>query len=120
MWLGAHVYNFTYARFMSNEYDERLPVIFNVGAGYRVVEDVTLLLQGEFRSSQNARLKAGCEYFLFSKFALRVGVMLKPIEVFAGVGYTIRSFTFDFAFAHHQTLGYSPQVSVCYSFDKRR
>ncbi|GHT12010.1 hypothetical protein AGMMS4956_05970 [Bacteroidia bacterium] len=118
LWVGAHVYNFTYSRFLSNIYSEQLPVIFNVGAGYQIISTTALFLQGEFSSNQKGRFKAGVEHFLLPAFAIRVGTTLQPVELFAGVGYTLRSWTIDVAVAHHQTLGYSPHLSLSYIFGK--
>jgi hypothetical protein len=114
LWVGAHVYNFTYSRFFSSQYREQLPVIFNLGLGYQIITTTSLFVQSEFRSGQNARLKAGIEHFLLPAFAVRIGTTLKPLELFAGVGYTYRSLVIDFAFAHHEMLGYSPQLSLSY------
>jgi hypothetical protein len=116
--LGAHVYNFTYSKFLSREYNVSLPVIFNIGAGYRVVDDVDIFLQSEFYSGRTLRCKAGIEYRLLRDLALRAGATIKPVELAMGAGYTLHGLTIDFAFARHQALGYSPQISIIYAFGK--
>lgn len=116
LWLGAHAYNLTYSKFISDYYHERLPVIFNIGLGYSVVSDASLFVQGEFASGQRARLKAGIEYAVLPALALRAGIALKPVQLFAGAGCTLRSWVIDFAIARHAALGYSPQLSLSYVF----
>jgi hypothetical protein len=118
LWLGAHVYNFTYSKFMSVNYDEMLPMTFNVGGSYRIIDDVVFAMQCGFHSGSSMRVNAGVEYVLLSALALRVGAMLKPLSLAAGAGYTMYGITIDFALTRHEALGYSPQVSVVYTFGK--
>ena len=119
-WLGAHIYNFTYSKFFSHNYNEPLPVLVNVGLGYNVVEYANLFAAAEVDSKQNVQLKGGFEATVAKVLALRLGVSAKPAEVYAGFGYTYKRLCIDAAFSRHETLGYSPQVSLSYSFAKNK
>jgi len=119
-WLGAHIYNFTYSNFFSHNYDEQLPVFFNVGLGYNVAEYASIFAAAEVDSKQNVQLKGGFEATVAKVLALRLGVSAKPVEVFAGFGYTYKQLCIDVAFSRHETLGYSPQISLTYNFAKSK
>lgn len=116
--LGAHIYNFTYSKLLSKTHNESLPVVFNLGVGYKLLENTGIFVQSSFYSGQSMVFCMGAEYKALEVLALRIGAALKPMQVFAGVGYTASGLTIDFAAAHHPALGYSPQVSLIYSFGK--
>jgi hypothetical protein len=116
LWVGAHVFNFTSSRYFSNSYHERLPVIFDVGMAYRLAQHASLLVGAKIESEQAAQAKAGLEVVVLKTLALRLGVLVKPVELFAGFGYTYRTLRIDMAFSRHETLGYTPQISLSYSF----
>jgi hypothetical protein len=115
LWVGAHVFNFTSSRYFSNSYHERLPVIFDVGMGYRLAQHASLLVGAKIESGQAAQAKAGVEVVVFKTLALRLGVLVKPVELFAGFGYTYHRLHIDMAFSRHETLGYTPQISLSYN-----
>lgn len=116
LWIGAHVFNFTSARYLSSAYHERLPVIFDVGMGYRLAQHASLLVGAKIESEQAAQAQAGLEVVVRKTLALRLGVLLKPVELLAGFGYTYRRLHIDMAFSRHETLGYTPQLSLSYRF----
>ncbi|MDR0711241.1 MAG: hypothetical protein LBF67_02690 [Prevotellaceae bacterium] len=116
LWVGAHIFNFTNSRYFSHTYHERLPVIFNVGMGYRLAQHASLLVGAKIESEQAAQAMAGLEVVALKTLALRLGVLVKPVELLAGFGYTYRKLHIDMAFSRHETLGYTPQVSLSYRF----
>jgi hypothetical protein len=118
LWIGAHVFNFTSSRYFSNTYHERLPVIFDLGMGYRLAQHASLLVGAKIESEQAAQAKAGLEVTVRKTLALRLGVLVKPVELLAGFGYTYRRLHIDMAFSRHETLGYTPQVSLSYRFSQ--
>ncbi|MDR2813152.1 MAG: hypothetical protein LBB79_00625 [Prevotellaceae bacterium] len=118
LWVGAHVFNFTNSRYFSNAHHERLPVIFDVGMGYRFAQHASLLVGTKIESEQAAQAKAGLEVVILKTLALRLGVLAKPVELLAGFGYTYRKLHIDMAFSRHETLGYSPQISLSYNFSQ--
>jgi hypothetical protein len=120
LWVGAHVFNFTGSRYFSQQYHERLPVIFDLGMGYRVADYALLLADAKFESDKPVQVKAGAEVHVVKSLALRLGVVAKPVELFAGFGYAYKQLQVDVAFSRHEVLGYSPQISLSYSFQPKR
>ncbi len=120
LWLGAHVYNFTYSKFFSDSYTERLPVLFNLGAGYQLAPYASLFLATGVDSKQNVQVKGGAEFTVAQVLALRFGVSAKPVKIYAGFGYNYKQLCIDMAFSRHETLGYSPQISLSYNFTKSK
>jgi len=116
LWLGVHLYNFTYSQFLSHSYSEPLPVIFSAGVGYTLAEHAAVFAAAEVNSKGHIQLRGGFEATVAKVLALRLGVAAKPVEVYAGFGYTYRQLCIDVAFSRHETLGYSPQISLTYSF----
>ncbi|MDR3328757.1 MAG: hypothetical protein LBS63_01435 [Prevotellaceae bacterium] len=116
LWVGAHVFNLTSARYFSDAYLERLPVAFDVGMGYHAAPHVGIFLAAKISSTQAAQASAGVEVLVAKVLAVRLGVQLKPVEIYAGFGYTYRRLRIDMAFSRHEALGYSPQLSLSYCF----
>ncbi len=120
IWLGVHVYNFTNSRLFSDNYSAQLPMFFNLGMGYILTPYVTLLAAAEFDSKQNVQAKFGAEFTVEKVLTLRLGVSAKPVELYAGFGYVYHNLRIDMAFSRHESLGYSPQVTLCYVFAERK
>jgi hypothetical protein len=118
LWLGAHIFNFTGSRYLSNTYHERLPVIFDAGMNYRFARHASLMVAAKVESEQAVQTRAGLEVIVAKVLALRMGVLVKPVELYAGFGYTYRNLNIDMAFSRHETLGYTPQISLTYTFPK--
>ncbi|MDR1343184.1 MAG: hypothetical protein LBK18_08040 [Prevotellaceae bacterium] len=118
LWLGAHIFNFTSSRYFSNAYHERLPVIFDAGMAYRFARHASLLVAAKIESEQAAQVKAGLEVVVAKVLALRLGALVKPVALHAGFGYTYRKLQIDMSFSRHETLGYTPQISLTYNLPK--
>jgi hypothetical protein len=58
----------------------------------------------------------GIEYQFVERFFVRIGISGKPIHHSAGIGYKCRYFATDVAFVHHETLGYTPSISMIFNF----
>ncbi|MDR3297752.1 MAG: hypothetical protein LBS94_05915 [Prevotellaceae bacterium] len=120
LWVGAHVFNFTGSRYFSPQYHERLPVMFDLGLSYRVAQYALLLADAKLDSDKPVQVRAGAELHVVKSLALRFGVQVKPVELFAGFGYAYKQLQVDVAFSRHEVMGYSPQISLCYSFKSKR
>jgi hypothetical protein len=119
LWIGAHIFNFTHSKFFSDSYHELLPVEFNVGISYELAKKATLVLQSEVNAEQNIFLKSGLEFLVALPFTARIGVQLKPAQLYAGFGYAYKHIVLDVAFSRHETLGYTPQLSFVYNFARK-
>jgi hypothetical protein len=119
LFIGAHVFNPTFSKFNS-QYEDPAPVIFEIGAGYKI--DGKLMLTAEIEKERYDDLspRFGVDYSLFKILSLRSGVSFNPVEICFGIGVnTNKRLKLDFAFYHHEFLGYSPQISLSYSFGNR-
>ncbi len=94
--------------------EDRLPIIFQIGASYKFLRD-RLLLGVDFEKNVNAELKwmIGTEYWLLEFLALRLGFeglsYLK--ETTMGIGTRYKEYSLDYSFAYHD-LGFSHRISA--------
>ncbi len=113
--LSAHVFNPINAKF--NDYNnEKIPSVFKLGLNYCFSEKLIIAIESEKNINFDPIFKAGFEYKLLQFAYVRAGISNNPTINTFGFGIEYRQFTFDFASSIHQTLGYSPQFSLIYSF----
>jgi hypothetical protein len=116
LFIGAHVFNPTFAK-LNSKYEESAPVIFTIGAGYRIAGKLTLAAEIEKEQYDEISPQFGIDYSLFKSMSFRSGVSFNPVEVCFGAGWiALKKINIDFAFYHHEILGYSPQLSMSYKF----
>jgi hypothetical protein len=116
LFIGAHVFNPTFAK-LNSLYEDPAPVIFEIGAGYRIIQKLILTAEIEKERYDEMSPRFGIEYSLFKSMSLRSGVSFNPVEVCFGLGWVAKKkINLDFAFYHHESLGYSPQISLSYNF----
>ena len=113
--LGAHIFNLNYAK-VSDYAEERLPMIFRLGAGYQFSEKFVANAEVEKSVEQDANVKIGAEYKVLEKIALRGGLNTYPFSNSFGFGFSHQGFEIDIATSYHSVLGYSPQASFQYRF----
>jgi hypothetical protein len=116
-YIGLHIFNPTAAR-LNSRYEDPVPVIYEIGAGYEITGK--LMLTAEIMKSREDDMspRFGIDYSLFKSFSFRSGVSFNPVEVCFGAGWISKNIRLDFAFSRHEVLGYTPQVSMSYSFGK--
>lgn len=115
--IGAHVFNPTRAKISSYD-DERLPTIIRLGADYNFSDKVILAIETQKDIKYKAEFKAGLEYKAVKEFYLRIGLSTNPTLSTFGFGLNLKNFKADFSGSYHQTLGFSPQLSLSYQFNK--
>jgi len=115
--IGVHVFNLTSAKLADYD-DERIPVIFRLGASYSFSEKVLLCAETEKDISTEANFKAGIEYHPIEQLYLRGGITSDPLLSSFGFGLKLKKFTLDFSSSFHQTLGFTPQLALSYDFTK--
>ncbi|MDR1897598.1 MAG: hypothetical protein LBR10_12490 [Prevotellaceae bacterium] len=116
VFIGAHVFNPTFAKFNS-QYEDPVQVIFELAAGYKT-DKLVVVTEFEKEKSDNVITRFGIEYSMFKNMSFRSGVSLQPVEICFGIGWNVKKLQLDFAFSHHELLGYSPQLSLSFSFGK--
>ncbi len=111
--MGAYVHNLSQSR-VSNEPYEALPVVMKVGFSYKPVPELMLNAEVEKDAVYEARLKAGMEYMIKDRFALRAGIYTQPVAHFFGVGFQAQRVSVDYGLSSDYRLGYTHQASVNY------
>jgi hypothetical protein len=116
LFIGAHVFNPTFAR-LNSKFEDSVPITFEMGAGYKISGKLMLLAEiGKERHGEISP-RFGLDYSIFKNMNFRSGISFNPLEICFGVGWiAMKRFGLDFAFYHHDTLGYSPQISLSYRF----
>jgi len=113
--LGAHIYNPTNAKLAEYD-DERIPAILKVGAAYSFDNNILISVEAEKDTEHDPILKFGLEYQIIEKIFVRGGVSSNPGLYSFGFGLNLDKLKIDFSSTIHQTLGYSPQISLYYNF----
>ena len=112
--LGFSVQNLNRASF-GNEKDN-IPLIYNTGFSYRVMEDLTFNLAVEKDIRYNYSLRGAIEYNLLEYLSLRSGFSNEPSSYSAGIGINYSYFSLDYAFFTHTDLGLTHQAGLIISF----
>ena len=115
--LGLHLFNPTQAK-LNDFNDERIPTIMRLGMAYTFSNKVFITLEAEKDIDFPANFKAGIEYKANDKIYLRGGIGASPTAATFGVGVYHKGLKFDLASSYHQVLGFIPEVSLTYVFEK--
>lgn len=115
--IGAHVFNPTRSK-IADYNDERLPTIIRFGGDYNFSDKVTVAIETEKDIAQKAIFKAGIEYKPVKEFYIRAGIGTNPTLTSFGFGINLKNLKIDIAANYHQTLGFSPQLGLTYTFKK--
>src|SRR4030066_1574615 len=112
--LGFSVQHLNRASF-GNEKDN-IPLIYNPGFSYGVMEDLTFNLAVEKDIRYNYSLRGAIEYYLLEYLSLRTGFSNEPSSYSAGIGINYSYFSLDYAFFTHTDLGLTHQAGLIISF----
>jgi len=96
----------------------RLSSSIVLGISHQISEEILILCECEKVSSRKARFKAGIEYVIKDKTSLRAGILTAPFQFAFGFGYQVGNLHIDLASSYHRYLGFSPQISIHYTFSK--
>lgn len=112
---GAHVFNPLNAKLAGNS-DERMPAVMRAGFAY-TFSDALIMNAEVYKNAQKPlQFMAGTEYRFFSKGYARIGIATNPFKYTFGFGLELKNITLDISSSVHEVLGYSPQVSLQYTF----
>lgn len=114
--VGAHIYNFNQAK-LAEFQDERVPTVMKAGISYRPGKKVMLNVETEKDLELDVDFKAGLEYQIVEKLALRTGFSTLKQAASFGVGFAAQRFQIDYALSSQSRLGFSNHVSVGYKFE---
>jgi hypothetical protein len=115
--LGAHVFNPTRTSMASFD-REKIPTVFRLGTAYAFSNKVQATLEIEKDLVFDPTFRAGVEYKPGKKVSIRAGLNSNPISPAFGLGLNLGDFVLDAASAWHQVLGFSPQASLSYTFNR--
>jgi len=114
---GASISNFTSSSL--NDLDNAaLPVVMKVGISYKPNEKVTLLADLVKDVEFDPEIRAGMEYWINQKLAIRTGINSQPFSGFAGLGLKLKQLEIDYVVCSHQFLGFNHQFSVAFQYQK--
>lgn len=114
--IGAWVYNPVRRMFTKSKRD-MAPAALRIGIRWQVFENFNASVEAEKSSFPDPLLiRAGCEYILHGQFFFRGGFTTTR-EIFSmGFGFSKGMVTCDLSAIMHETLGFSPQASLLFSF----
>ncbi|MBL4625100.1 MAG: hypothetical protein JKY42_08180 [Flavobacteriales bacterium] len=113
--VGAHLFNPSRTR-IAQYNDEHLPTILRFGASYKFSDKVLMTGEMEKDIDQKPVFKSGLEYNISEPIFIRAGIASNPFVSSFGVGVRLKGFEFDIATSFHSVLGYTPQLSLGYTF----
>jgi hypothetical protein len=114
--VGAHIFNLNQAK-LADFQDERVPTVMAAGISYKPGAKIMLNVETEKDLEQDADFKAGLEYQVIEKLALRTGFSTLNQTASFGVGFKAKAFQLDYALSSQSRLGFSNHISVGYKFE---
>jgi hypothetical protein len=115
--LAMHTSN-PYSLQFSQRSNERLNSCIIIGLAYTIKKVILLSFDCEKVTSLKTRFKTGLEYSLKDRLFLRTGMQSSPFQYAFGMGYHLGRLKVDIASTYHHYLGFSPTLSIIYSFYK--
>jgi hypothetical protein len=112
---GASIKNPTLSKLADYE-DERLPTLIQIGFDYLISKQLQTLIAIEKDILYPASIKAAIIYQPIDSFTLRGGVGTQPTTAAFGIGTSIKTLNIDLGTQYHQILGFSPELTIQYSF----
>ena len=111
--IGAYAFNPTNSKLGD---DKNLSTTFGIGLAYQPADKVLIVIQGDDNTLSDPVFRAGVEYAPVKNLYTRIGISSNPMMFSFGLGWLVKSISFDLAFSYHEVLGYTPYVSVAYTF----
>ncbi len=115
--LGAHIFNPIQAK-LTDYNDERISALMKLGLEWKLSENFIALAEVQSDIDNEMSIIGGLEYRIKEILYTRVGIGTGPNMFSFGVGLNLKHFKLDFSSSMHQLLGYSPQLSLYYQFNK--
>lgn len=114
--LGIFVFNPVPVK-LADYADEKIPAIFRFGLLYHFSDKLIATAEVEKNTGfQPVILRGALEYTLKKKFLIRVGAGTSGDVFSFGFGWHKKHLQFDIGTTMHQSLGFSPQTSLVFTF----
>ena len=117
--VSAYIYNPMRSKIL-DFYDERIPTVMKLGANYKVSEKVNTFLEFVKDLDRKESIRIGIEYTPAESFKIRGGISNATGLSSLGFSYLLKSMEIDMAMAYHQTLGFTPSMSLRAYFNKSK
>jgi hypothetical protein len=95
------------------------PTVLKLGTSYLFYEKAQLSIEFVKDLEQPLIFKSGIELELVKDLMVCAGISTHPNLFSFGLGYHLKPVNFYIAFSKHPVLGYSPAVSMVYTFRDR-
>jgi hypothetical protein len=115
--VGAYIQHINQPQLSSYE-NEKLPTWMNLGISFKPVTTVVITSEIQKALDFSPTYKAGLAYEVHKKIIIRTGFNIRPDKAFFGLGFRLKQFLFDYAFAFSQNTGSQHQASVGYKIKK--
>ena len=115
---GVHAYNPVGGKFGKNQ-EEKLASVYTAGVGYEASDKFFVSAEIEKEEDQPVNVNAGMQYKFLPQFLARVGIATNTSNLYAGVGFALRSFRLDVVAGYHPQLGVTPGLLLIYDFSKK-
>jgi hypothetical protein len=116
---GVQVTNFTQSS-VSDEDQERVPTIINIGLSYEPTSNLFITVEGEKDVDLEADLKIGVEYKVLEKIFVRTGFTVDKGTHSFGAGIELDQFFFDYGIKIDQYLGNNHNLGLIFTFPNKR
>lgn len=113
--IGSHIYNPLNVK-ISDKSNDRIPSAITIGTMFTIDENLLLFTQIQKITNRREDYSIAIEYKMKDIFFIRGGVTTAPEVLSFGFGVIINKLSFNISSSMHQTLGFSPQATLSYSF----
>lgn len=101
-----------------SNFDNQIPMIFNTGFSYNVINNLSLNFSFEKDITYNPSLSFGIDYNIIDNLSLRTGFSNNPSHFSAGIGLNFPYFELNYAIVSHPDLGLTHQAGIIITFKK--
>ncbi len=115
-YLGAHFANLYSTPIKTLAYEEQIPWQIDLGGHTQFTDQFLLSYEIGLEKEAVPQLKVGAQWEAANNFFIRGGLNTSPSRVFLGLGYHASFFEIETAFSYHRIMGYTPSVSLIFSF----
>lgn len=114
--MGIHLFNPIQAKWTNTK--ESIPSHLRLGLGFNPEPSLRLFLEVDKSTGIPAVFCSGAEYCIRKRLFFRAGITTGIVRYTLGAGVRLKNLLIDVSSSVHSWLGYSPQISLTYSFKK--
>lgn len=111
--LGAHVFSPVRLQLPNGDY---IPSLLKIGVAYLPSQQLRLTAELEKDLERPFNARFGVEYHPMEALYIRAGASTDPLLLSFGLGLRLKGLRMDVSTSYHQTLGFTPGLSVAYIF----